>query len=443
MRGGWYGLGWLGCWEFPFLIGENINRNGLCEHGGCLPLLIVAAVVTALFIGLEFTTGATLPVPGLPEEPPGSTMMILSAIPWILAGGFLGPWAAAGVGILSGLVRGAWDTHSLFTILDLGLMSVLFAVFARQKYRTPLYRSLRQPLIGALALIPIHTILFVLSALFTASTSATMTERLDYALSNAGVITLAFGVEVLVAGLVAQVLVVAFPAQWSGLGMLQPSPAEKSIETRFVSGTGMIISILLITLLAGDWFVAGRAARNLLGERLQSVAQVGAQSIPFFLETGQSLASQIASDPQLTQLPDSDLPGLLADQIQSVPYFNQLILFDMTTNSVVANYPFDSISQLTPQEETGILLTSQGVPNQMYAIPPVETNGAARLSFLAVVPNAQRVLISRTDLQSNPYMRSLINNLNSLQDVNGVGLLVDDQNNILYHPQAIADYDLV
>jgi len=32
-------------------------------------------------------------------------------------------------------------------------------------------------------------------------------------------------------------------------------------------------------------------------------------------------------------------------------------------------------------------------------------------------------------------MRSLINNLNSLSDVNGVGMLIDDQNNILYHTQ--------
>ncbi len=429
----WFGLaGLLGVSLFNW---RKYQSEWNARAWGMLAALIFAAVITALFLGLEFTMGTTLPVPGLPEEPSGSTMMLLSAIPWTLAGGFLGPLAAAGVGLISGLVRGVWDTHSLFTTLDLGLMSILFAVFARQKYRTPLYRSLRQPLIGALSLIPIHAILFVLTALFTASTSATMTERLDYALSNAGVVTLAFGVEMLVAGLVSQVLAVAFPAQWSGLGMLQPSPAEKSIETRFVSGTGTIISILLITLLAGDWFVAGRAARNLLQERLQSVAQVGAQSIPFFLETGQSLASQIASDPQLTQLPDSDLSDLLGRQTQSIPYFNQLILFDLVTNSVVANYPSDSISQLTPQEEAGILLTSQGVPNQMYAIPPAEANGAARISFLAAVPNAQRVLISRTDLQSNPYMRSLINNLNSLQDVSGVGLLIDDQNNILYHPQ--------
>src|SRR5690606_20217226 len=44
-------------------------------------------------------------------------------------------------------------------------------------------------------------------------------------------------------------------------------------------------------------------------------------------------------------------------------------------------------------------------------------------------------LIARTDLQTNPYMRSLVDSLNSLQDLNGAGMLVDDAGTILYHPQ--------
>jgi signal transduction histidine kinase/HAMP domain-containing protein len=399
-----------------------------------LAALALATPVAGLFLGLEFSTSPALPVPGLPEEPAGSTMMILSAIPWTLAGGFLGPLAGTLLGMLSGLVRGVWDTHSLFTVIDLGLMGLLFAVSVRQRYRTALYRLLRQPLIGALVLTVVHILFVVFSAFFSVS-SATTAERLDYALNNAGAVGLAFAGEMFVAGMVAQFLAVAFPVRWGGLGSLQPSPAEKSIETRFISGTGAIISILLVTLLAGDWFVAGRAARTLLQERLASVAQVGAQSVPFFLEAGQNLAGQIARDPQLAQINVFDLSGALGREVQTVPYFNELILFDLQTNSILANYPPGPSSPITPQEDAGILL-SQNVPNQMYAIPPGVPGGAARISFLVAVPNVSRVLIARTDLQTNPYMRSLINNLNSLQDVNGTGMLLDEQGNILYHPQA-------
>lgn len=402
---------------------------------GILAMLVIAAFGTAFFIGLEFSSGSSLPVPGLPEKPPGSTMMIFSAIPWMLAGGLLGPFVGAGVGMLSGLVRAVWDTHSLFTVIELGLMGALFAVANRQRYRTQLYGWLRQPLFSALLLTVIHAILFVLSAFFTTAAFATVTERLDYALSNVGVATLAFASEVLVGGLVAQVIAIGFPMRWGGIGVLQPSPAEKSIETRFVSGTGTIISILLITLLLGDWIIAGRAARDLLQDRLQSAAQMGAQSVPFFLEAGQNLAAQIASDPGLSQTNDAELPAYLGGQLQSVPYFNQLVLFDLQTNSAVASYPPGLDFQITPDEETGIILTAQGIPNQMYAIPPGET-GLARIAFLASVPNTTRVLIGRTDLNSNPYMRSLISTLNSLQEVSGAGVLIDDQGNIIYNSQA-------
>ena len=403
---------------------------------GILIALVFATPITALFLGLEFPTGSALPVPGLPEEPPGSTMMVFSAVPWTLAGGLLGPFAAAAVGLLSGLMRSLWDTHSLFSILDLGFIGTIFAVATRQRYRTFLFRLLRQPLISALSLTLVHLLLFVLSAFFTVSTAASVTERLDYALSNAGVVGIAFGGEMLIAGLAAQIVATVFPNRWGGLGMLRPSPSERSIGTRFISGTGTIIWILLLTLLIGDWVVAGAAARNLLQDRLESTAQTSAQSVPFFLETGQNLVSRFASDPQLAQTADVDLPAFLAERIQSIPYFSQLIILDLQSNSVVAGYPTDPAFQLTQQEEAGLFLIPQGVPNQVYAIPPVAPGEAARVSFFAAVPGTQRALVGRTDLRANPYMRSLIENLNNLQEVNGAGFLMDDQGNILYHPQA-------
>src|SRR5688572_18636793 len=229
----WLGIG--GLLAVSFYNWRTYQPKLDARGWGLFGVLFFVTLATAFFIGLEFSSGSSLPVPGLPEKPPGSTMMIFSAIPWMLAGGLLGPFAAAGLGMLSGLVRAIWDTHSLFTVIELGLMGSLFAVFNRQRYRTALYSWLRQPLFSALLLTVIHAILFVLSAFFTtASVVATVTERLDYALSNVGLASLAFAAEVLVGGLFAQVIAIAFPTRWGGMGALQPSPAEKSIETRFV-----------------------------------------------------------------------------------------------------------------------------------------------------------------------------------------------------------------
>jgi PAS domain S-box-containing protein len=365
-------------------------------------------------------------------------MMIFSAIPWLLAGGLLGPFAAAGLGMLSGLLRAIWDTHNLFSVLDLGLMGLMFAVATRQRYRTFIYRSLRQPLVSALGLVLAHAALFVVSTLFSISTATSVTGRLDYALSNLGVVTLAFAGEMLVAGIAAHLVKVLFPNRWGSLGMLQPSPAEKSIETRFIFGTGTIISILLLTLLIGDWVIAGAAARNLLRDRLKSSAELASQNVPFFLEMGQNLAMQIANDPRL-QDPNADVYALLNERSQSVPYFNQLVVLDVQAGNVLASYPAESAFELTQQEQEGLALVGQGVPNQIYTVPPAEEGEAAGVSFVAAIPGTGKALIGRTYLHLNPYTRSLINNLDSLVASNGAGMLIAD-GVIVYHSQAAQNW---
>ena len=395
------------------------------QHWGILVALIVATPLTALFFGIKLTTGSALPMPGMPVEPPGSTMMILSAVPWTLAGGLLGPFAAAGIGMLSGLVQGLWDTHSYFSMVELGLMAAMFAVASRQRYRTTVFGLLRSPLFSVLILVLVHAFLFVLGAFFTAAGTASVSQRLDYALSNLGAISLAFGGEMLVAGLVAQLVKSSFPKRWGDSGLPQPSPAEKSIETRFMFGTGTIITLLLILLLVGDWIVAGRAARRLLQERLESMAQLAAQNVPFFLETGQNLAAQIAGDPGF-QDPNADVANILTERMQSVPFFNQLVVMDLSNRSVLASYPPDSPFEITPPEEDGLSLVLQGVPNQVYLVPPSGEADSAGASFMAGIPQTQLALIGRTDLGANPYTRSLIETLNSLADVDGRGQLTAD-----------------
>ena len=416
-------LGLAGLLLVLLISWRRIQPQWNSNSWGILGAFLIAAPLAALFFGLKFSTGSALPMPGMPDDPPGSTLMIFSAIPWMLAGGLLGPLVGAAVGIVSGLVRGLWDTHSLFSVIELGLLAVLFAIASRQRYRTFLFRLIRQPLVCALLLVFVHLLVFVLSAFFTVSTTASVTQRLDYALSNLGIISLAFGGEMLVAGLAGQIVASSYPRRWGETGFLQPSPAEKSIETRFISGTGTIITLLLVILLIGDWVVAGRAARRLLQERLESSAQLASQNVPFFLETGQILSSQIAADSRL-QGPNADMTDVLRERIQSVPYFNQLVIMDTSSRLVLARYPADPPFEITRAEEDGLSLIQLGVPNQVYMVPPLGEGDAAGAAFLAGIPQTQMALIGRTHLGANPYTRSLLNNLNSLSEVEGRGLLV-------------------
>jgi signal transduction histidine kinase len=410
------------------------------EWGLFFVFLILIPIVN-LFIGIRFASASTMPLPGLPADAPGSALMVFSAIPWMFGGGLLGPVGAAVLGAFAGLLRGSLDTYSLFTILEFALMGAWFSGNMRQRYRTPIYVLLRQPLAAALLLIPLHVLFYTISALFTQwGVNIPITARLDFALSNAGIVALAFGGEMLVAGIVAQIIFVAFPKMWGSNQPLQPSPGEKSLESRFLFGVGTFISLLLLTLLIGDWLVAGRAARDMLRDRLSSAGESAAQSVPFLLETGQNLTSQLASDPRLLTATGDELKSILKSRIQTVPYFDQFFVLDARNDqALIASYP-DAASasfQLYPDEMSGMSLASNGVLTQVYSIPPASVNDASHVSFLASIVDesgqAQRVLIGRTMLGTNPLALPLIQNINNMRDLGGAGLLLNESGRVIYH----------
>jgi two-component system phosphate regulon sensor histidine kinase PhoR len=410
---------------------------------GLFFVFLILIPITSLFIGIRLTSASARPLPGLPADAPGSALMIFSAIPWLLGGGLLGPVGAAMLGAFAGLVRGAWDTYSLFSVVELAILGAWFSMNMRQRYRTRAFVLLRQPFVGALLLIPFHTLFYVVSSLFTqwgVDASAPATARLDFALSNAGLVTLAFGGEMLVAGIVAQIISMAFPTTWGGKQGLQPSPSERSLESRFLLGVGTFISLLLLTLLIGDWVVAGRAAREMLQDRLSSASESAAQSVPFFLETGQNLAVQLASDSRLLTTTGDELKSIIGLRIQAVPYFDQIFVLEAKDDyALLAGYPdaAGAIFQLYPDEMSGMLLASSGVLTQIYSIPPVSADDASRVSFMVAIAGenrqVQRVLIGRTTLSTNPLALPLIENINNMRDLGGAGLLLNENGRVIYH----------
>ena len=320
----------------------------------------------------------------------------------------------------------------------------------RQRYRTQIYRLARQPLISGMLMIPLHIVLFITGAFFSIPTIVPVAARLDFALSNAGTAALAFGGEMLIAGVIAQLAAVTFPSAWGEKKPLQPSPAERSLETRFVYATGTFIIALLLTLLIGDWVVAGQAANGLLKDRLASSAQAAAQNVPFFLETGQNLAVQLSSDPRLLSLNDPDLSALLAQRMQAVPYFDQFFVLDSSGKNLLSAYPNSARQNfsLYAQEASGIPLADKGVLTQIYTIPSASSGESARVSFLVAVADSshqvQRIMIGRTTLSTNPLIQPLINSLDNLSksELNGDGFLLDENGDVIYQTggSALAKY---
>jgi len=407
---------------------------------GLFFVFFILVPLTSLFIGLRLNTGSARPLPGIPSDAPGSALMVLSAVPWLLGGGLLGPIGAAILGLIAGLLRGVWDTYSVyFSVVEFAFMAAWFSTLMHQRYRTTLYKLLRQPLIGAFLLIPLHTLSFIISALFTNWTgevSMPATAQLDFALSNVGVATLTFAGEMLIGGIIVQIIAVALSNVWGGKKELQPSPSERSLESRFIFAVGAFIIILLLTILVGDWIVAGRAAREMLRDRLSSASESISEGVPFFLETGQNLASQLAADSRLLEANSEELTSIIGNSIKAIPYFDQVAVLDAVDNSMLANYP-NTDFDLYLEEKAGLELIPDGVITQIYSIPPFSVGGSARVSFIAAILDSngqpKRILIGRTNLQTNPLTIPLIESINRISDIKGTGMLLNENGRVLYH----------
>ncbi len=162
------------------------------------------------------------------------------------------------------------------------------------------------------------------------------------------------------------------PQSWRETTPLQPSPAEKSLQMRFIVSMAPLAIVLVLTLMVGDWIVAGQAARDMIRDRMANAALMAAESVPYFLETGQSLVTKLVADPGLLSDNKQELNDILAQDIKSVPFFNQLTIVD-GTDEPLASYPTSNyVGPQTPiEEQIGIQLAmSSDVPFQIYTIPP-------------------------------------------------------------------------
>jgi hypothetical protein len=243
--------------------------------------------------------------------------------------------------------------------------------------------------------------------------------------------------ELLIAGLIAEVVLFAFPKAWGGVGPLEPSPVERRLQTRFLYSMAPLALILVVGLVAGDWVVSGTAARQMLHDRMESTAQMAAQGVPFFHETGQALIQDLADDPRWYQGAPEEQASLLEESLRNIP-FRQLYLLDGLGQSL-AGYPSPDFYRSTPspKEFAAIDLALTGLPFQSYTIPPLEGESVAQVSFIAAIVDeagqVQGVLIGRSDLASNPLTQPVLSTLASMANIDGEGMLLDDEGRILYH----------
>jgi signal transduction histidine kinase/HAMP domain-containing protein len=443
-------LGWVG-YAFLSLIllwsirkwWEPLELNKLWRWGVMLTL-VVATLILTLFIGMRFPKTTAYPLPGLPAESPAPLVMFLAGLPWMLAAGLLGPFYAVLLGILSGLLMANWETHTWFTLLEMAFLALMFSVVIRQRYRTRFFRFLRHPLGAGLVLSLGFILVYILTSFFNVSGS--LAVRLDYALTKIWYGVLARTIELLTASAVAEFIYLGKFKFWGRTGDLIPSPAESSLQVRFLTGTFSLVLVLFLTLTIGDWVIAGDVARRLVREELSGIAKVAGESLPYFISTGQNLILDLAKDDLFQMTPETRATAL-GQGLRKVPFFTRLFLFD-NQGDLVDSYPRGTLEEnnLTDVEDRGKQRAMQGVLVQYHSLPTVTADNAVQVSFIAAIRNQEGkisgVILGRTDFATNMVTAPIIHAFEALKkkEPGSEGLIIDETKRVLY-PASLRTYD--
>ncbi|HLD94580.1 MAG TPA: ATP-binding protein [Anaerolineales bacterium] len=400
--------------------------------------LIVATPISII------TVTVRLPADGVVPNPPilGQLLSVFAAIPWVLALIRLGSLPGILLAALSGLLIGFWHTRSPFTLVEFAFMAALLGALLSQSYRTRLFDWLRKPLVAGAVCSLIFPLLFIATGFFWASEDAV--ASLDFSLSRVAWVFIGFAGPLLLGTLILQVLAWRVPQFVAGSATRQPAPTERSLEARFLFTLGPVVLVAFLGLAALGWWTAGRAADQLYFERISTSVELAADSVPFLLEAGQNLMLQLAGDPELADASPAEALAVLQSHLRAVPYFEQLVLLDTGGNTIVS-FPLSEEfgEQSDPQELEAVGLALQGLSLQHFTTPPVREGGqAAQLVFVASVRNSnnqvRRILIGRTNLDTNPFAQPIVQSLQSIDTLGGQGLLVDGDGRIVLAPESAA-----
>ncbi|MCJ7534438.1 MAG: ATP-binding protein [Anaerolineales bacterium] len=423
-------IGWLGWFAFlAIIILLNLNWRTLNQqldgwHTRVLILILISVPVSTLFL------------PSLNFTPEGFdySLPIFGAISWFLAAGLFGPGAASGIAFLSGLIISVWGGNNIFLPLEMAFIATWLGWMFFQEYRTPFFHALRHPILASIPIVLVYPLIYMIGTLFLSQGSIGM--RLAFGLRQILAISLTFAFMILVAGMISEIFVYSLKSKWGAQQNKKPSPAESKLSNRFLISVVPLSIVLLGVLIISAWFIAGRAARQMLEGRMSTAAEMTAQSIPFYLETGQNLLLRLANEPFYERSTD-DIHTQLVTQRREIPYFSQLIYLN-PDGELIASDPDDAItSPALSQEEIDRIGAASIVPIDIISVNPEEGSAAALLSFIAGVNDQngdlRGILIGRSDLAVNPFAKSLITSIGSLSVLDGEGMLVDENGFILYH----------
>jgi GAF domain-containing protein len=421
---------------FAWIVIDHRRRDGgRILLGWPLPsALAIAGIAAQAILVVNFKGHAGLATPGLPLQPTGQVGFIAGSVPLVLASGWFGIATAAAVGLISGVVRGGWYTHSLLTPFSLALTAGAVAWILRRPYNDSVGAAARRPLVAAMTGGLIYGFARCLE-LFVYSGGSTL-DGLEYVVAQAGPVFQAALFEAVIAGLVGEAALFAAPARWSRPARLIPAPYLRSLGTRMVAFFLMVGLIAAMVLLVGDWALARTSARELIESQMEQTAIQAGGGVPFFAQSGRSFLQQAASrlKPSGGQVETSDQG--LSQLLETFPFFQHAAFYDEAgAPRGSASLGSEGPPAISLEAEAALAAALAGVPQEVSEADALDPSQVTTLFLVPVrSKNRDRVvgaLAGWTELASNPLLQPVASLIATFPE--GAAMLIDEDGTILLH----------
>jgi len=398
-----------------------------------VPLLVTLLVVNGLLV-VKFSRPDLLAPPNVPAKPSEPFVSLLT-LPVVVAGAWLGAGPALLVGLVSGIMRAGMTTHGITDPFHLALFGFLVGFFLRQDYRGRLPLVARQPLVAAPLAMALAAPLLLLSVFAHAASSGL--AAIDYAVNLTGAHIAPELLESFVTASFVQAIYL-LSQRLCPVHMAHRSPPyTRTLNRRLLFLFVPVILTMTFVLVYAVTATTIRVATQEVVNEMARDAHRAAEDVPYFIQIGQGLLEEFASDERLQ---DSEQVALLEKRLRgdlrTVAFFDQLLLFG-SDGQRLAMYPQEPIgvSELTEQEETLLQRVLETGATQISTVHR-SPRGEAILSFFVPVEKETGehlgALLGRTRLDVNPVFNRALASLQWTRR-SGRGFVVDEEWRIIAH----------
>ncbi len=422
---------------FPVLVLLFLRQDFSSLRWRQVALFVLLMLATALFSNafkLRFTSLRLPPIPGTSLDARPLEVPVIGLLLIGITAACLGVLPAALVTMVSGLVRGAFETGQLLHVFESLGFGLIVGFCLTQDYAGRLGKALRQPVV-AMPLASLAAWLLRVPILFVSAPTLSL-----YAYSYA----VSYSVKSLAprfwAGVAVGVILQALFRIVPGLAPIRQGrvvpPYGQSLAQRLLYALVPLMLLIIVVLVYAVTVTGVRVSTEQIVAQVERDAGHAADRIAPFLIEGRSLLARFAYDETLRSTDQAVRQSKLQQDISSPAFFSELILLNALGEATAA-YPTNVGRDLLPAEAQ-MLSRVRAVGVAMHSEVHGAADGDLIISFMAPLERSNvglGVLLGRVVLDENPSFGAILDSLQGTMRA-GTGFIVDEKSRIVAHPDS-------